>query len=48
MNKKVLAIDDSKTLRMIIGKHLTPFGVELLQAENGEQGLVRAREGSPD
>ena len=48
MKKTVLAIDDSKTLRMIIGKHLTPFGVELLQAENGEQGLVRAREGSPD
>ena len=48
MNKKVLAIDDSKTLRMIIGKHLSPFGVELLQAENGEQGLARAREGSPD
>jgi CheY-like chemotaxis protein len=48
MNKKVLAIDDSKTLRMIIGKHLTPFGVELFQAENGEQGIARARETSPD
>jgi CheY-like chemotaxis protein len=48
MTKKVLAIDDSKTLRMIIGKHLTPLGVTLLQAENGEQGLIRAREGSPD
>jgi CheY-like chemotaxis protein len=48
MNKKVLAIDDSKTLRMIIGKHLTPFGVDLLQAENGEQGIARAREASPD
>jgi CheY-like chemotaxis protein len=48
MTKKVLAIDDSKTLRMIIGKHLTPFGVTLLQAENGEQGLARARDGSPD
>ncbi|MBN1571529.1 MAG: response regulator [Acidobacteria bacterium] len=48
MNKKVLAIDDSKTLRMIIGKHLTPFGVEVIQAENGEQGITRARETSPD
>ena len=48
MHKKVLTIDDSKTLRMIIGKHLSPFGVEMLQAENGEQGIERAREEAPD
>lgn len=48
MSKKVLTIDDSKTLRMIVGKHLAPFGVQVFQAENGEQGLVRARETSPD
>jgi CheY-like chemotaxis protein len=48
MTKRVLAIDDSKTVRMIIGKHLAPFGVEMLQAENGEQGVERAREEAPD
>jgi two-component system cell cycle response regulator len=48
MNKKVLTIDDSKTLRMIVGKHLAPFGIEMLQAENGIQGIQRARETSPD
>jgi two-component system, cell cycle response regulator len=48
MNKKVLTIDDSKTLRMIIGKHLTPFGVQMMQAENGEEGIARARESVPD
>jgi len=48
MNKKVLTIDDSKTLRMIIGKHLSPFGVEMLQAGNGEEGILRAREWTPD
>jgi two-component system cell cycle response regulator len=48
MNKKVLTIDDSKTLRMIIGKHLSPFGVQMMQAENGEEGIIRAREGTPD
>jgi two-component system, cell cycle response regulator len=48
MTKKVLTIDDSKTLRMIIGKHLTPFGVQLLQAENGAEGIVCAREHNPD
>jgi two-component system, cell cycle response regulator len=48
MTKKVLAIDDSKTLRMIIGKHLAPFGIQMFQAENGELGIARARETSPD
>lgn len=48
MNKKVLAIDDSKTLRMIIGKHLASFGIHMLHAENGEQGITCARESAPD
>jgi DNA-binding response OmpR family regulator len=48
MTKKVLTIDDSKTLRMIIGKHLAPFSIQMFQAENGEQGIARARETSPD
>jgi two-component system, cell cycle response regulator len=48
MNKKVLTIDDSKTLRMIIGKHLAPFGVHMMQAENGAEGIARAREAAPD
>ena len=48
MGKTVLTIDDSKTLRIIIGKHLAAFGVQTLEAENGQQGLVRAREGIPD
>lgn len=48
MNKKVLVIDDSKTLRMLVNKHLAPFGVQTLHAENGEQGIARARELAPD
>ena len=48
MSKKVLTIDDSKTLRMIVGKHLAPFGIQMFQAENGEVGIVRARETMPD
>lgn len=48
MSKKVLTIDDSKTLRMIVGKHLAPFGIQMFQAENGEVGIVRARETAPD
>jgi CheY-like chemotaxis protein len=48
MGKTVLTIDDSKTVRAIISKHLTPFSVEMLEAENGEEGIVRARSSSPD
>jgi len=48
MSRKLLTIDDSKTLRMIVGKHLAPFGVQMFQAESGEQGISRARETAPD
>lgn len=48
MGKTVLTIDDSKTLRLIIAKHMTPFGVKIHEAENGEQGLTLAREVAPD
>ncbi|MDR1726729.1 MAG: response regulator [Acidobacteriota bacterium] len=48
MGKKVLTVDDSKTVRMIIKKHLVPFGVEVIEAENGEQGVAQAKEGRPD
>jgi len=33
---------------MIVAKHIAPFGVKMLEAENGEQGVVRARECTPD
>jgi len=48
MSKKVLTIDDAKTVRMIVTKHLAPFGVEILEAENGEIGVAKAKEGKPD
>jgi CheY-like chemotaxis protein len=48
LGKTMLTIDDSKAVRMIVSKHMTPFGVKMLEAENGEQGLIRAREGAPD
>jgi two-component system, cell cycle response regulator len=46
--KKILTIDDSKTLRMIVGKHLRPFGVEILEAENGQVGVTVAQKEKPD
>jgi two-component system, cell cycle response regulator len=48
MGKKVLTVDDSKTLRMIVGKHLRPMGVSVLEAENGEVGIAVAKQETPD
>jgi len=48
MSKKVLTIDDSKTLRLIVTRHLKPFGVEVLEAENGQVGLTKAQAEMPD
>jgi two-component system cell cycle response regulator len=48
MSNKVLTIDDSKTVRLIITKHLSVFGVEVFEAENGEIGVAKAKETKPD
>ncbi len=48
MAKKVLTVDDSKTLRMIVARNLRPFGVEILEAENGSVGLAKAQSDQPD
>lgn len=48
MGKTILTIDDSQTVRTIISKHLSQFAVKMMEAENGEQGVERAREGIPD
>ena len=34
-----LVIDDSKAMRMILGKHMKEWGYEVLQATNGQEGL---------
>lgn len=48
MSKKVLTIDDSKTLRLIVTRHLKPFGVDVIEAENGQIGLTKAQAEMPD
>jgi len=48
MSKRVLTIDDSKTVRLIITKHLSVFGIEITEAENGEMGIAKAKEVKPD
>jgi len=37
--KRVLAVDDSKSMCTLIAEALEPLDLELLQAQNGEEGL---------
>jgi CheY-like chemotaxis protein len=48
MALKVLTVDDSKTIRMIVKKAFKPFRCELLEAENGAEGLSIAGREKPD
>jgi len=48
MTVKILTVDDSKTIRMIVKKAFKPFDVELLEAENGVEGLATADKAKPD
>jgi len=48
MALKVLTVDDSKTIRMIVRKAFSPFDCTLLEAENGVEGLATAVKEIPD
>ena len=48
MNQKILSIDDSKTIRLLLARMFRPFQVELREAGNGEEGLAQAKEVRPD
>jgi CheY-like chemotaxis protein len=48
MSKKILSIDDSKMVHMVVAKTLKPLGIEVVTASNGEEGVARARTEKPD
>jgi DNA-binding response OmpR family regulator len=48
MAKTVLTIDDSSTVRKIVAKNLKPFGVNVIEAENGLNGVEAATAQKPD
>ncbi|MBP6143863.1 MAG: response regulator transcription factor [Proteocatella sp.] len=48
MRKKVLVIDDEKSIRDIIGEYLTEEGFEFVEAPDGIRGLEIFRSVSPD
>jgi len=48
MPTKILSVDDSKTIRMIVGRAFRPYDCTLLEAANGEEGLAVAAREKPD
>ena len=45
---RILTVDDSRTVRMILTKQVSELGFEIDEAEDGEQGLAKLEEASYD
>jgi len=48
MTPKILSIDDSKTIRLVLARLFRPFACEWREAANGEEGLTIATQETPD
>ena len=48
MPVKILSVDDSRTIRLIVGKTFRPYDCQLFEATNGEEGLAAAARERPD
>lgn len=48
MRYKILTVDDSKTVRIIVKKAFKSYDCEILEAANGVEGLALAAKESPD
>jgi CheY-like chemotaxis protein len=48
MSYKILTVDDSRTIRMIVKKAFKPYDCEMVEAENGMEGLTAAAKEKPD
>ena len=48
MATKILAVDDSKTIRMVIQGAFRTYDCDLREAANGEEGLMLAAREKPD
>ncbi len=46
--KKILVVDDSPTERYFMVELLTKSGYEVIVAQNGEEGIAKAKEELPD
>ncbi len=48
MSAKILSVDDSRTIRLIVGKAFKPYECTVFEAGNGEEGLAAAAREKPD
>ncbi|MDQ8201547.1 response regulator [Pelagicoccus sp. SDUM812003] len=48
MRLKILTVDDSKTVRIIVKKSFKSFDCEIFEAQNGVEGLAMAAKTTPD
>jgi len=48
MSHKILSVDDSRTVRMIIQRAFRPFDCTVVEGANGEEGLAAASSEAPD
>ena len=46
--KKILVVDDTKDILLVVSRRLQSWGYEALTAESGEEGLRIAQETHPD
>jgi len=44
---KILTVDDSRTIRLIVGRAFKGFDCEVLEAANGMEGLATAARKNP-
>ena len=47
MRHKILTVDDSKTVRVLVQKAFRSYGCQIFEAANGEEGLVAAAKELP-
>ena len=48
MAAKILSVDDSRTIRMIVTRAFRPYDATVIEASNGEEGLAVAAREKPD
>jgi len=48
MSAKILTVDDSRMVRMIVMKAFAPYGCEIFEASNGADALTAAMVNMPD
>ncbi len=48
MPKKILSIDDSRMVHMVVTKTLKSLDVEVITAVNGQEGIEKAEKEKPD